>query len=107
MSWLVLLAAGTLEIAFATSLKPAEGFTRLWPSIAVVVFGTAAVITLTRALNDIPLATAYAVFTGIGATGTVIIGILVYGEPATIGRLVSIAVIVAGVIALRIVSSNT
>jgi quaternary ammonium compound-resistance protein SugE len=107
MAWLVLLAAGGLEIAFATSLKPAEGFTRLWPSLAVVVFGTAAVVTLTKALNEIPLATAYAVFTGIGAVGTVVVGILAYGEPATAGRLLSIAIVITGIIALRLLSPGS
>jgi quaternary ammonium compound-resistance protein SugE len=106
MAWLVLLAAGGLEIAFATSLKPAEGFTRLWPSLAVVVFGTAVVVTLTRALDEIPLATAYAVFTGIGAVGTVVVGIVAYGEPATAGRLLSIAIVITGIIALRLLSTS-
>jgi quaternary ammonium compound-resistance protein SugE len=105
MAWLTLLAAGLLEIAFASSLKPSEGFTRLLPSVAVIVFGTAAVVVLTRALRDIPVGTAYAVFTGIGAIGTVVVGILAYDEPATLARLGCMALVLAGVIGLRVVGS--
>lgn len=104
MAWVILLAAGLLEIAFATSLKPAQGFTRLLPSLAVIGFGTAAVVALSRSLHAIPLSTAYVVFTGIGAVGTVVVGIIVFHEPMTAARLVCIAVVVAGVIGLRIVS---
>jgi hypothetical protein len=64
MAWLTLLAAGLLEVAFAASLKPAEGFSRLGPSLAVIVFGTAAVVTLTQTLDRIPVGTAYAAFHG-------------------------------------------
>lgn len=102
MAWLTLLVAGILEIAFASSLRTSEGFTRLWPSVAVIGFGTAAVIALTRSLDSIPLGTAYAAFTGIGAVGTVLVGMIAYGEPATLGRLVSIALVVGGVIGLRL-----
>ena len=102
MAWLTLLLAGAFEIAFATSLKPSAGFTRLWPSVAVVAFGTAAVVTLTRALSEIPLGTAYAVFTGIGAIGSVALGILAFNEPASLARLLCIAVVVAGILGLRL-----
>jgi quaternary ammonium compound-resistance protein SugE len=104
MAWLTLLAAGALEIAFAASLKPSDGFTRLWPSLAVVVFGTAAVVTLTRALTTIPVGTAYAVFTGIGAVGTAAIGILVFHEPASLARLLCIGLVLTGVVGLRFVT---
>ena len=103
MAWLTLLAAGLLEVAFAASLKPAEGFSRLGPSVAVIVCGTAAVVTLTRTLDRIPVGTAYAVFTGIGAVGTVVIGMLAYDERVSLARLAWIALVVAGVIGLRLV----
>lgn len=106
MAWFTLLAAGLLEIAFASSLKPSDGFTRLVPSVAVIVFGTAAVIVLTRTLRDIPVGTAYAAFTGIGAVGTVLVGIIAYDEPATLARLACIGLVVAGVIGLRVVGTS-
>lgn len=102
MGWLTLLAAGLLEVAFAASLKPAAGFTRLGPSLAVIVFGTAAVVTLTQTLDRIPVGTAYAVFTGIGAVGTVLVGVLVYDEPVSLARLAAISLVVAGVMGLRL-----
>jgi len=102
MGWLGLLVAGLLEVAFAASLKPAEGFTRLWPSVAVVVFGVAAVITLTQTLDRIPVGTAYAVFTGIGAVGIVLVGVVAYDEPVSLVRLASILLVVAGVVGLRL-----
>jgi quaternary ammonium compound-resistance protein SugE len=106
MGWLTLLVAGLLEVAFAASLKPSEGFSRLGPSLAVIAFGTAAVITLTRTLDRIPVGTAYAAFTGIGAVGTVLVGILAYHEPVTVARLASIALVIAGVIGLRLASQG-
>ena len=102
MAWLTLVAAGLLEVAFAASLKPSAGFTRLVPSLAVIVFGTAAVVTLTRTLDRIPVGTAYAAFTAIGAIGTVLVGIVRYDEPVTLARLASIALVLAGVIGLRL-----
>jgi quaternary ammonium compound-resistance protein SugE len=106
MGWLTLLVAGLLEVAFAASLKPADGFTRLWPSVAVVVFGTAAVVMLTRTLDQIPVGTAYAVFTGIGAVGTVLVGVLAYDEPISLARLASITLVMSGVIGLRLAESG-
>lgn len=106
MGWLTLLVAGLLEVAFAASLKPAEGFTRVWPSVAVVVFGVAAVVTLTQTLDRIPVGTAYAAFTGIGAVGTVLVGVLAYDEPVSAARLASIGLVVAGVIGLRLAGGS-
>lgn len=102
MAWLTLLAAGLLEVAFAASLKPSDGFSRLAPSLAVIIFGTAAVITLTKTLDQIPVGTAYAAFTAIGAVGTVLVGIVTYNEPVTLARLGSLALVIAGVIGLRL-----
>lgn len=103
MAWLLLIAAGVLEVAFASSLKPAEGFTRLGPSLAVVVFGTAAVVVLTRSLSHIPVSTAYAVFTGIGASGTTLVAAVAFGEALTPARLACIGLVVVGVVGLRLV----
>ena len=97
MAWLLLIVAGVLEVVFASSLKPAEGFTRFWPSAAVVVFGTAAVVVLTRSLSQIPVSTAYAVFTGIGAVGTTLVAAAAFGESLTVPRLACIALVVAGI----------
>lgn len=104
MAWLMLLAAGLLEVAFAASLKPSEGFSRLVPSLAVIIFGTAAVVTLSKTLDRIPVGTAYAAFTGIGAIGTVLVGVAAYDEPVTLARLGSIALVIAGVVGLRLTS---
>jgi len=98
---LFLLAAGCVEVAWALSIEPTKGFTRLGPTVLCAVLGTGAVYLLKRALETLPIGTAYAVFTGIGAVGTVVLGILVADDPATPGRLVSIGLIVAGVISLR------
>lgn len=105
MAWLLLLVAGALEIVFATSLELNEGFTKLWASVTTVVFGTAAIVVLSRSLQSIPLSTAYAVFTAIGAVGTVAVGIVAFDEPVTTPRLGAIALVVSGIIALRLVSN--
>jgi quaternary ammonium compound-resistance protein SugE len=102
MAWLTLVAAGILEVAFAASLKPSAGFSRLVPSLAVIIFGTAAVVILTKTLDRIPVGTAYAAFTAIGAIGTVLVGVVAYDEPMTPARLASIALVIAGVIGLRL-----
>lgn len=102
MAWIFLLAAGCVEVAWALSIEPTQGFTRPWPTVRCAVLGVAAVYLLTFALKTLPIGTAYAVFTGIGAVGTVILGILISGDPATAGRLIPIGLIVAGIIGLRL-----
>lgn len=102
MAWLTLVAAGLLEVAFAASLKPSAGFSRLVPSLAVIIFGTAAVVALTKTLDRIPVGTAYAAFTAIGVVGTVLVGIVTYDEPVTLARLASVVLVIAGVIGLRL-----
>ncbi len=104
MAWIYLLLAGLFEIGFAIGLKYTEGFTRLWPSVWTV--GTAAISLwlLTQALKAIPVGTAYAIWTGIGAVGVVTVGILAMGESASLARLGCIALIVCGVIGLKVVS---
>ncbi len=85
----------------ALSLKEAHGFTRLWPSVGFAVFGTISFLLLSYALRTLPVGTAYAVWTGIGAAGTAILGMVLFGEPRDAMRLASIALIIAGVVGLR------
>lgn len=84
MAWLILLVAAGFEIAFAVSIKPSDGFTRLWPSIAVVVFGAISVVLLSKTLDRLPVGTAYAAWTGLGSVGVVALGIALYDEPLTL-----------------------
>ncbi len=102
MAWVYLVAAGVLEIVFALGLKSSQGFTRLGPTLVFVAGGAGSFYLLTRALQTLPIGTAYAVWTGIGATGTALVGLLFLGEPRSALRLASIAVIVAGVVGLRL-----
>ena len=102
MSWIFLLVAGLVEVAWALSIEPTHGFTRPLPTLRCAALGVASVYLLTLALRTLPIGTAYAVFTGIGAIGTVLLGILLSGDPATAGRLIPIALIISGVISLRL-----
>jgi quaternary ammonium compound-resistance protein SugE len=102
MAWVVLFVAGLLEIGWAVGLKYTEGFTRLWPTVGTAVALIASMSLLAMALRTLPLGTAYAVWTGIGAVGTAILGIVLFREPATAMRLVCIGLIVAGIIGLKL-----
>ena len=102
MGWVYLVSAGLLEVVFALGLKYSQGFTRLWPTLAFIVGAGGSFYLLTRALQSLPLGTAYAVWTGIGAAGTALIGIAVLGESRDALRLLSLALIIAGVIGLRL-----
>ena len=104
MSWTYLFVAGLLEIVWAIGLKYTEGFTRLWPSVVTIAAMIASVWFLALALRTIPVGTGYAIWTGIGAVGTAILGIVLFAEPATAARLICIGVIVAGILGLTIVS---
>jgi quaternary ammonium compound-resistance protein SugE len=104
MAWLYLLLAGLLEIAWSQSIKPTESFTRPWPTLLCFVLGCAAVYVLTYAMRDLPVGTAYAVFTGIGAVGAIGLGIVLFDDPVTIGRLTALGLIVAGVLCARVSS---
>jgi quaternary ammonium compound-resistance protein SugE len=104
MSWFYLLLAGLLEIVWAVGLKYTAGFTRLVPSAITIVAMVASVWFLALALRTIPVGTGYAVWTGIGAVGTAILGIVLFAEPATAARLGAIGLIVAGILALKLVS---
>jgi quaternary ammonium compound-resistance protein SugE len=104
MSWLVLFIAGLFETAWAIGLKYTEGFSRFWPSAATLAAMLVSVVLLGVAMKHLPVGTAYAVWTGIGAVGTVILGIALFGEPATAGRMACLGLIVAGIIGLKVVS---
>src|SRR4249920_3770718 len=97
MNWILLLVAGLFEIGWAIGLKYTEGFTRLWPSVWTVASMVISLALLGFALKTIPVGTGYAVWTGIGAAGTAILGIILFAEPATALRLGSIGLIVAGI----------
>jgi quaternary ammonium compound-resistance protein SugE len=103
MPWMTLFVAGLLEVTWAIGLKYTEGFTRLWPSILTLASMAASVLLLGLALKSLPIGTAYAVWTGIGALGTAILGIILFGEPATAARLACIGLIVAGIVGLKVV----
>ena len=105
MAWLFLLAAGLVEVAFALSIEPTKGFTKPLQTALCFVLGAGSIYLLTHALKTLPIGTAYAVFTGIGVIGTVVLGIVLAGDPATLGRLVPIALIVVGIIALKLFSA--
>jgi quaternary ammonium compound-resistance protein SugE len=104
MAWVVLFVAGLFEVGWAVGLKSTEGFTRLWPSVATAVSLIGSMGLLALALRTLPIGTAYAVWTGIGTVGTALLGILLFREPATAMRLSCIALIVAGIVGLKLAS---
>ena len=104
MPWLILVLAGLFEVAWAIGLKYTDGFTRLWPSIGT---GAAMVVSLGLlglAMKSLPVGTSYAIWVGVGAVGTAILGIVLLGEPATAGRVICIALILVGVVGLKLLS---
>jgi quaternary ammonium compound-resistance protein SugE len=105
MDWIVLVIAGLFEVAWATGLKYTEGFTRLWPSAWTVAAMAVSLLLLAQALKTLPIGTAYAVWTGIGAVGTAVAGIILFGESRDAMRLACIAVIVAGIAGLKLSSA--
>lgn len=104
MAWLYLLIAGLFEVAWAIGLKYTDGFTRLIPSLLTLASMGASLLFLGLALKTLPVGTAYAVWTGIGAVGVAILGIILFAEPANALRLASIALIVGGIVGLKLVS---
>jgi quaternary ammonium compound-resistance protein SugE len=101
MDWLLLMIAGVFEIIWAIGLKYTEGFTRLWPSVGTLAAMAISMILLAQALRTIPVGTGYAVWTGIGAAGTAIMGIALFGEPRHALRLLCIGLIMAGIVGLK------
>ena len=104
MAWVYLLLAGLLEIAWMAGMKYSEGFSRLLPSVLTVAALVGSFILLLFAIRTIPMGTAYAVWTGVGAAGAAIVGILLFDEPADLARLLCVAVVVAGVVGLKLTS---
>ena len=102
MAWLILVVAGLFEIVWALGLKSSEGLTRLWPSLITIVAAAVSFYLLSLAMRSLPVGTAYSVWTGIGVVGTVLFGILWYGDPTTAGRLICLALIVVGVVGLKV-----
>lgn len=102
MPWLILIVAGLLEVGWAIGLKYTEGFTRLWPSVATLTAMVASVLLLGVAMKSLPVGTSYAVWVGVGAVGTAILGMVLFSEPATVGRLASLGLIVAGIVGLKL-----
>lgn len=104
MSWFILFIAGLLEIGWAVGLKLSENFTKPLPTVLTVIALIASLVLLGIAMRTLPLGTAYAVWTGIGAVGTVIIGILYFGDPFTFTRVLCVAMIVGGILGLKLSS---
>ncbi len=102
MNWIILVVAGLFEIGWAIGLKYTEGFTRLWPTVGTVLAMLISIGLLGIAMKSLPVGTAYAVWVGVGAVGTAILGIVLLGEPANAGRLASLALIVAGIVGLKL-----
>jgi len=104
MSWIILVLAGLFEIGWAIGLKYTEGFTKLWPTVGTVAAMAISFGLLGVAMRDLPVGTAYAIWVGIGAVGTVILGMVLMGDAASPGRLVSLGLIIAGIIGLKLAS---
>jgi quaternary ammonium compound-resistance protein SugE len=106
MSWVILVFAGLCEVGWAIGLKYTEGFTRFWPTVGTVVAMMISMGLLGVAMKSLPVGTAYTVWVGVGAVGTVILGIVLFGEPANPARLISVALIIAGIIGLRLATAT-
>ncbi len=106
MSWVWLLVAGVFEIGWTVGLKYSHGFSRLWPSVATVIAMVLSVVFLAMAVKHLPLGTAYAVWTGIGAVGAVICGILLFGDSAAWPRLACLGIIIVGIVGLKLVTGG-
>ncbi len=102
MAWAILIVAGLFEVGWAIGLKYTEGFTRFWPTVGTVVAMVISLGLLGVAMKSLPVGTSYAVWVGVGAVGTAILGIVLLGESANAGRLISLALIVAGIVGLKL-----
>ena len=105
MAWLILVLAGLFEVGWAIGLKYTHGFSRLWPTVGTVIAMLVSLALLGIAMKSLPVGTAYAVWVGVGAVGTVILGIVLFGEPANPARLISVGFIIAGIIGLKLASA--
>jgi quaternary ammonium compound-resistance protein SugE len=104
-AWIYLIIAGVLEVGFASMIKLTENFTKVIPTLIFVVFAVGSFYTLTKAVESIPIGTAYAIWTGIGAFGTIMVGIVFYNEPAGLLRLFFLTTLVASIIGLKLASN--
>ncbi len=104
MAWLYLVLAGVFEVGFAVALKQSQGLSKLWPSLTFVILGACSFLLLTRAMASIPLGTAYAIWTGIGAVGTVLVGMVWFGDPVSGLRLFFLALLLCSLVGLKLVS---
>ena len=106
MAWIILVIAGLFEVGWAIGLKYTEGFTRLWPTVWTVMAMVVSLWLLGIAMKSLPVGTAYSIWVGVGAVGTVVLGILLLGESANAARLVSVACIIAGIVGLKLATPN-
>jgi quaternary ammonium compound-resistance protein SugE len=104
MAWIYIFVAGLFEVGWAIGLKKSDGFSRTWPTLWTIVAMILSFMLLGKALRGIPIGTAYAVWTGIGAAGTAIVGMVLFNEPANAGRVVCLVLIVAGIVGLKFLS---
>jgi quaternary ammonium compound-resistance protein SugE len=106
VSWFILFVAGLFEVGWAVGLKYSEGFTRLWPTVGTVSSMIVSLWLLGVAMRSLPLGTAYAVWVGVGAVGTAVLGIVLFDELASVARIFSLALIVAGIVGLKLSSAG-
>lgn len=102
MSWTILVVAGLFEVGWAIGLKYTDGFSRLWPTVWTVLSMVISLWLLGIAMKNLPVGTAYAIWVGVGAVGTVVLGIVLLGEPANAGRIISVSLIIAGIVGLKL-----
>lgn len=102
MPWIILVLAGLFEIGWAVGLKYSDGFTRLWPSVGTITAMAISLALLGIAMKSLPMGTAYAIWVGVGAVGTVILGIVLFDEPLTVLRVASVSLIIAGLLGLKL-----
>ncbi len=106
MAWFLLVVAGLFEVGWAIGLKYTAGLTRVWPTIGTTLAMIGSVWLLGVAMQSLPVGTAYSVWVGVGAVGTVVLGILLFGEPMTPGRVISLALIIAGIVGLKLATGG-
>jgi quaternary ammonium compound-resistance protein SugE len=106
MSWVILFVAGLFEIGWAIGLKYSDGFSRLWPSVGTAAAMLVSILLLGVAMRQLPVGTAYAIWTGVGAVGTAILGIWLFGDSASFARIACLGMIAAGIVGLKVFSSS-
>lgn len=105
MAWVLLVLAGLFEVGWAIGLKYSDGFTRFWPSVATIVAMVVSVVLLAEAMKSLPVGTSYAVWVGVGAIGTAILGVILFGEATNLGRVLSLGLILAGIVGLKLTTA--